>query len=1269
MNIIYALILLYISYALRPKPPAPPNAELKDYQIPTAEEGRPVPVVFGTVTVKGANVSWYGSNYTDTTGGDDQYNHHFLCWQMIICRGPVDRVLGVYFDEKLAKAFDYKPDNDNRDASRILVNAPGLFGGRKKEGGVMGVVEICDGESDSFHPYFSRTVMRTPGSNVIPLKTEVPGYRGLLSVVFRGAFGGSASDAAGITETDGTFNQYDKLTFRSEVRDVFNGKHQASFYIGMQPVVKNVGIKVRRITTLWDGSIWYPTKAEISAPGSNDIWMNPAHIIYQVLTSTQFGMGKPTSMIDDAAFRACADTLFTEGFGLSFVWNQEESTETFIQNIMNHIAGTLNQDRFTGLYTIRLFRKQDTSGAVVLDESNTVSIDKFQRAGWGEIVNTIVVKWTDPEKESESSVTVHDLASIQSQGSAISRTVDYTAVRDRSLAARLGERDLRMLSTPLAALAITVTADAWQLRPGDIFKFSSADYGIVNGIFRVGTVDYDVLNGQLRIEAIEDVFSLSDTTYVDQEDGDWLDPVVQPDPMPVIASYDAPIEVLRGQFPETTISSFKGTECFPMFFGKAPSPKNSGFNVYYNTINDLAAMRLVASSMVSDTFLISIPLSRTVSGGVLCNFENLSTPENLIGKTIVVGDEFMYIASVNVSASTIDVYRATHDTLPREHLLNSRAWVLSSERFSLFREQSIQEDSQLDSVSSFWILPATSVAYEQDKTTMTPFGVGVTNRWFRPSAPANVRIDGQLFPSEVSGTFKLSWYCRDRGQNNHLNSWLTVTTNSLNEQGSYYFLDIFNNDNNDLLLSEQFLAVDEDGYGEIDVVLAFSINNIRLEMYSARSSRVIGDVVLPSPVLIKSYYKFVHVAGLIGYGLNYGNDYGGNKNGQIVYQGELAPFNGDIWKLTFAGSFVNSANFFVYLSILYYDKFKEIEIDCTGLSSLTEAAFQLEYALRSDSNIANLLAVIRIGNELSIQAREGTIELYAYTRGVHKIETALSVAAAPAVAGQQGLYALNFYTDAYNEVPVPSFYPGGLLTEYVKNHPELTEPGEFAIGFTTKSTVTGYTVVNYSREFLQNSAYENIFRNNAMTAINFASGSTGVTAYLSYGDNTSVRSRLILVTNSEILISSVQLSAKHANAITPVLRTIQAPRATYGSGTAQSVQIAFSLYEDTDDGLATLTVGEVFRVYLDEVPFSYTVQAGDLVYAPYFDPIYEALKTAIEATGDYTVAFTRAARPPEYPGPVADFISSMLITSTTINQPFTWRANASFGMTLTATKQ
>lgn len=65
MEWIYYVVVLvvsaYISVALAPKPTPPKPASLEDFDVPTAEEGREIAVVFGTVTVTGPNVIWYGN--------------------------------------------------------------------------------------------------------------------------------------------------------------------------------------------------------------------------------------------------------------------------------------------------------------------------------------------------------------------------------------------------------------------------------------------------------------------------------------------------------------------------------------------------------------------------------------------------------------------------------------------------------------------------------------------------------------------------------------------------------------------------------------------------------------------------------------------------------------------------------------------------------------------------------------------------------------------------------------------------------------------------------------------------------------------------------------------------------------------------------------------------------------------------------------------------------------------------------------------------------
>lgn len=63
LKIIFAPIrFLYRLLVPKPKKTKPP--ETTDMENPTAEAGRPWPVVFGTVTVKGINCLWYGDKST-----------------------------------------------------------------------------------------------------------------------------------------------------------------------------------------------------------------------------------------------------------------------------------------------------------------------------------------------------------------------------------------------------------------------------------------------------------------------------------------------------------------------------------------------------------------------------------------------------------------------------------------------------------------------------------------------------------------------------------------------------------------------------------------------------------------------------------------------------------------------------------------------------------------------------------------------------------------------------------------------------------------------------------------------------------------------------------------------------------------------------------------------------------------------------------------------------------------------------------------------------
>lgn len=55
-----SVAFLFLSYALTPKPKTAKPAAATDQDDPTASAGRPIPVVFGTMTVSSPNVIFDG---------------------------------------------------------------------------------------------------------------------------------------------------------------------------------------------------------------------------------------------------------------------------------------------------------------------------------------------------------------------------------------------------------------------------------------------------------------------------------------------------------------------------------------------------------------------------------------------------------------------------------------------------------------------------------------------------------------------------------------------------------------------------------------------------------------------------------------------------------------------------------------------------------------------------------------------------------------------------------------------------------------------------------------------------------------------------------------------------------------------------------------------------------------------------------------------------------------------------------------------------------
>ncbi len=58
--VVIFIIALVAVVSMIPKPQSQKPAGFGDIQVPTAEEGREIPVLFGTKVIRSPNVVWYG---------------------------------------------------------------------------------------------------------------------------------------------------------------------------------------------------------------------------------------------------------------------------------------------------------------------------------------------------------------------------------------------------------------------------------------------------------------------------------------------------------------------------------------------------------------------------------------------------------------------------------------------------------------------------------------------------------------------------------------------------------------------------------------------------------------------------------------------------------------------------------------------------------------------------------------------------------------------------------------------------------------------------------------------------------------------------------------------------------------------------------------------------------------------------------------------------------------------------------------------------------
>lgn len=610
---------------------------------------------------------------------------YYLGMHLIICHGPVDAVTGLMTGDYLAWTGNVTSN------AQVSINQPNLYGGKSREGGISGKLDIeFGGAAQSANTYLASVL------------GDIPAFRSVVGLVSR------------------------------------------KMYLGDSPYLKPWAIRGRRTQIGWQNSY-----ARIGED------MNPAHIIYNCLTDAEWGMGYPATDIDQASFAAAAQTLYNEGFGLSTFWVRSISIQDFINEIKTTIDAALYVERATGLITLKLLRNDYNPAALIeLSPANVSRVESYTRHTHAEMANTVVLKFSEHQEKSDedNAVTVHNIALIQSMGQIVPYHVNYPAISTAAVASKVAARELRKVSQELAAVNLIANADAADLRPGAVFRFSWPKYGIASEIMRVVSIDFGTLqNGEIRLAAVQDIFGTAAAVYADVPATGWIPPVSLP-----VAVANRRLE----EMPYYTILQEIGESDAAL----AELVDLGGFlmALYTQPVGDALEYRLFVrpnSGEYTDagrfdftpTGALQAALSKTATTAVLENIRAIDSV--FLGSLACIDNELIQVTAI--AEGTITIVRGVLDTVPAEHLPGARVWF-HDDFFGTDRIQKVK--NEIVNVRACTITGKGELALASAPTNNYTFAA----RMIRPYPPGRFRLNNAAYPEHISGELTIAWAHRDR---------------------------------------------------------------------------------------------------------------------------------------------------------------------------------------------------------------------------------------------------------------------------------------------------------------------------------------------------------------------------------------------------------------------------------------------------------------------------------------------------------------------------
>ena len=812
-------------------------SSLGDFQFPTAEEGRSIPVIMGTVKLQSPNVTWYGDLGTTEmsqrvkTGPCSSTNvtrgyKYYVSMQLALALGAVDELSEIWVGDY--KAWSGSCTN-NGSFRTLYVNNPGLFGGDESEGGIQGNVTIFFGNSNQpIDPYYATVCANT-------------GYH-------RYFYGGNTSYWDNLLNNAG---------FNKSVVPKFNGVCYASLrqvYIGTSTYIKPWYFVMRRIPCSINGSASY---CNINGDA------NPAEMIFECLTNDEWGLGIPRSLIDVQCFTTAAQTLKNEGTGLSMQFDAQTEAQDIIDEIARHIDASIFTDNGTGLVKIKLIRGDyDVSQILHLDQSSIKSLE-LSRISWPETYNEVKVNYVDRAAGFVDKVAqAVDLANFRIQnGDLISQTFDFKGFSNATAAAQASVRCLKVVSFPLAKIKLVTNRKAYGLVPGDVIALTWEPLGIYEKVFRITAPNYgSVEDGEIELDAIEDIYSMPSAVFVPPPGSGSIDPI---NSTPTDLTYKGIIE---------TPYFYQGSNRWVSTIAVRNNPNYYQYEIWTTLRSGSYELTEIISAFTPAGILLNDYNRNTAmddsDGFIISPIADIERLQSILLQDRIKGTCLVAIDSEIMAWATVldlgdgtfkikDILRGVMDTIPQKHIAGSVVYFIS-------HGAGLTSQTKLDNDVNFKVkfLPRNKKG-ALDISKASELSITTQSRAFKPYPVGNLQVAGKLYPTVVSGSnVVVTWSHRNRLAQGQVNL-MSQDQGSVSggPEGNYTITTLING-----VQKAQIV-------GSTDTTL--TITAAQRLTYSSDGTQLVKVVITPVNGSLTGTNHDTEGFIMTGYGMTYGQFYGG----------------------------------------------------------------------------------------------------------------------------------------------------------------------------------------------------------------------------------------------------------------------------------------------------------------------------------------------------------------------------------------------------------